>query len=164
MAKIVLHASVLESEWRDKFLANGIKAGDIEGEANNQPAILVQSREFPLDSWDRITHMRVVTFEKDLGEVFVDWDDDVEAWDVIEKAGHKYGEKGLTYGDVVKDASELDDYLLYGAFVKEIKPDEIKNIRKARFSSVDEDIDFEIYENGKWMSKWASSRSDLRKP
>ena len=133
-----MFATVAWEQWLEKYRFEGRKAGDIEGVASGYdprifegtmkpedikdfPAILVQHIPFPMgSSMEDGSEPRfiIVEFNKPLNEIYVDYDDDVEA---ISEGVLEEGEE--TYGSLQE--AQLSDFAMYGAYVKEIRPSEI---------------------------------------
>ena len=125
-----MFASISINEWKDKYLTEGIKAGDVDGvTGDNIPVILVQSRPFPLGT--KGDKCKIVVFDKLLSEIYVDWDDDVEAFELLPD-----GEKSATYEGI--DEGLLKGMCMYGSYVKEIKSKEITSIHNAEWTTEDD--------------------------
>jgi len=134
-----LYTSISSDEWNPSFLKRGIKAGEISGTSDGKPAILCQSKPFPLDGFSMI-----VEFEKSLDQIYIDYDDDVDAplqisdeqWKKL-REGCPLSELGvpLTYGQAGVTEKELKPYTMYGSYVVEIRPEEIRDVCPAYFDS-----------------------------
>lgn len=114
-------------EWKTRFYTDGIKAGEIDGQSDEKPVILVQCKPFPMGNYEfkPITHMIVVEFLKDADKAYLDLDE-----------GNELVEEGIISEDA-KDYRELADdfdtehYTMYGSYVEEILPEEIVAIHYA---------------------------------
>lgn len=136
--KIKLYASVDLREWKPSFFFKGIRAGEIDGEANGEPAILVQSDYFPLGV--NIQEI-IVEFMKETKEILVDHDDDVEL-----VGEGLIAEDATDYGGL-KEGFDSTKYTMYGSYVKEIRADEIVGLHYGFFS----DDETKFYVDGKWV-------------
>ena len=124
--KVKMYTSIMEEEWKQRFMTDGIKAGEVEGEANGERMILCQHVPFAYDTTGR--RFAVLEFMKELGEILVDHDDDVEAAEILAEDAHTYGQ--LT-------PEQIKGLSLYGACVKEVQQNEIVNVRWAHWEDVD---------------------------
>jgi len=120
--KVTLYASIQWNHWKERMRFEGVKAGEVEGwtEDGKVTAILVQHTPFPLGSLEDWKQYVIVEFVKELSEIFVDYDDDVEA---ISSGALEEG--AITYENFKGD---IDEYCLFGAYVKEIRANEIVTI------------------------------------
>jgi len=139
---VKLYASISHREWRNEFLKCGVKAGDIEGEAGydeiSEKAILVQHIPFPYGYWnndakcedDKACACKIIVFKAPLDEVFIDWGD-YDLDELNEPENWVEDKVGETWNHWSKD--ELRDVTMYGAFVKEIKPEQIICVLEGRW-------------------------------
>jgi len=122
------HSLSKEEFYRLDVINKGLFAKDKNEYSGENKAILVQHTPFVWGT-EGEGEFIIIEFEKKLNEVYIDYDDDIEAWDVIKKYSKE--ERPLTYEGIPE--SELDKFSLYGSYVKEIKPEEIKEIHTAEF-------------------------------
>ena len=122
------HSMEKEEYERLNVAERGLYAKDKNEYSGTERAILVQHTPFILGT-EGEGEFIIIEFEKSLDEVYIDYDDDIEAWDVVKKYSKE--ERPLTYKDVPE--KELDKFSLYGSYVLEIKPEEIKAIHTAEF-------------------------------
>jgi hypothetical protein len=117
--QITLYASIAWEEWKERMRFEGVIAGEVGGYTKDggMVAILVQHTPFPLGSLEDWKQYVIVEFLKELSEIYVDYDDDVEA--ISEGAL----EDGSTTYEGFKGC--IDDYCLFGAYVQEIRSEEI---------------------------------------
>ena len=131
--EISLCVSIWKKEWRERFLTEGIKAGEIEGIADiieegkmkTIPGILCQTEVYmsgvPPEEWEDGEDLDFVVlgFCKKLNEVKIDWGDGNEAEEngLINKDAKTYE------GCNIEELMELG--CLFGSYVDEIKPEEI---------------------------------------
>jgi hypothetical protein len=141
---ITLFTSVFEEQWNDKFRQRGIKAGEIEGEANGHPAILVMGLPFPLGDFDDDKHhkIKIIEFVKDTNEVFIDWDDfeddDTNLTNIVkyDESNKERSYKGVNIRALIKLNGMSNSY------VNEIKPNEINKVHtidifKGEYNGID---------------------------
>jgi len=134
-----LYTSISSDEWDPSFIKKGVKAGQVSGTSDGKPAILCQRTPFPLDGF-----FMIIEFEKELDQVFIDYDDWTDAplqiskeqWEKLIK-DEPLSEIGvpLTYGEAGLSERDLEGYTMYGTYVLEIKPGEIRNVYPSYFDS-----------------------------
>jgi len=126
---VKLYHSLSKEEYeRLNVRTEGLHAEDTNEYSGEDKAILVQHTPFVLGT-EGEGEFIIIEFEKKLNEVYIDYDDDIDAWETIKK--YKKEESPKTYEGIPE--SELDKYSLYGSYVKEIKPEEIIAIHTAEF-------------------------------
>ena len=124
-----LYHSLSKAEfYRLNVINKGLFAKDKNEYSGTERVILVQHMPFVWGT-EGEGEFIIIEFEKKLNEVYIDYDDDIEAWDVIKKYSKE--ERPLTYEGIPE--KELDKYSLYGSYVLEIRPEEIIAIHTAEF-------------------------------
>ena len=122
------HSMEKEEYERLNVAERGLYAKDKNEYSGENKAILVQHTPFPLGT-EGEGEFIIIEFEKPTKEIYIDYDDDIEALCLIEKYSKE--RRPLTYKDVPE--KELDKYSLYGSYVLEIRPEEIVAIHTAEF-------------------------------
>jgi len=109
-----------------EILSNGIKPhGDT---ANGHPAVLVQLEPFALQFNEPFY---VVEFDKDPSEVYFDLDDDNEFLSVADVNNcDEWIDRPLQEFLNEYPDTQLSRYEGYGLWVKEVKPDEIRQVKQ----------------------------------
>jgi len=121
-----MYTTLDAEDYREDMLTAGIKPQDVSGMSNGERVILCQCTPFALDTSGEID-MIVVEFEKKLNEIYVDWDDDCES------CGRGFIKDGaVTYEGA--DEEKLKTTCMYGSYVKEIRPEEIIRVWKAKWT------------------------------
>ena len=147
---MLMYATVYASEWQEAFRTHGIKAGEVEGCTGEPPrdVVWVQHRPFPGGSLlpvgepNRYCPSKVVEIEVPLSDVFIDLDDfDLDVpldWRYTLEELDKCRETGTDISWGRYSEAELADAMLYGAYVKQIKPEQIKSVRDAQWTDTED--------------------------
>ena len=127
--KVRLKTSIIEYAWKEEF-KDGLKAGDLEGqttydEEGRKDVLYCQKHVYSMSN----VKMYVVEFEKNLDDVFIDWDETE-----VENDDEMYEKRPKTYGGIEKINDEkIEDYGFFGSYVMEIKKKEIIRICEIRY-------------------------------